>query len=41
MGRELIVLEKEGDAREFMTDHKGKRILRFEEVTREVVKSLD
>lgn len=41
MGRELVAMEKEGDAKEFMTDHKGKRILRFEEVTREVMKSLD
>jgi copper chaperone NosL len=41
MGRELIALEKEADAREFLKDHKGKRILRFSEVTREVVQSLD
>jgi copper chaperone NosL len=41
MGRELIPFEKEGDAKEFMKDHKGKSILRFKEVTDEIVKSLD
>lgn len=41
MGRELIPLEKEGDAKEFMNDHKGKRILRFSDVTKEVVRTLD
>ncbi len=41
MGRELIPLEKESDAREFLKDHKGKRILKFIEVTAEVIKTLD
>jgi len=41
MGRELIPLEKEADAREFMNDHKGFRILKFSEVTRDVVRQLD
>ncbi|PKN32966.1 MAG: nitrous oxide reductase accessory protein NosL [Deltaproteobacteria bacterium HGW-Deltaproteobacteria-19] len=41
MGRELIPLEKETDAREFLNDHKGKRILRFPGITREVVLGLD
>lgn len=41
MGRELIPLEKEADAKEFMKDHQGKRILRFPDVTREVIKTLD
>jgi copper chaperone NosL len=41
MGRELIPLEKEADAMEFMSDHKGKKIIRFSDVTREVIKTLD
>jgi nitrous oxide reductase accessory protein NosL len=41
MGRELIPLAKEAEAREFLKDHKGKRVLRFGEVTAEVVKGLD
>ena len=41
MGRELIPMEKEADANEFMKDHQGKRILRFPDVTREVIKTLD
>jgi copper chaperone NosL len=41
MGRELIPLEREADAREFMKDHKGIRIIRFSEATREIMKTLD
>lgn len=41
MGRELIPFEKEADAKEFMKDHKGKMILRFREITYEVVRNLD
>jgi copper chaperone NosL len=41
MGMELIPLEKESDAKEFMKDHQGKRILRFSDVTMEVIKTLD
>jgi nitrous oxide reductase accessory protein NosL len=41
MGLELIPLAKEADAREFITDHKGKRILKFPEITREIIKTLD
>ncbi|PKN19132.1 MAG: nitrous oxide reductase accessory protein NosL [Deltaproteobacteria bacterium HGW-Deltaproteobacteria-6] len=41
MGRELIPLAHEDDAREFSTDHQGKKILKFSEITAEVVKSLD
>ena len=41
MGRELVPFEKESDAKEFVRDHKGKGILRFKEVTREIVKGLD
>jgi copper chaperone NosL len=41
MGRELIPMEKEADAREFMDDHMGKRILRFDDVTPEMLKNLE
>lgn len=41
MGRELIPFAKEADAKEFMRDHKGKRILRFREITPAIVGSLD
>jgi copper chaperone NosL len=41
MGKELVPLGKESDAKEFMKDHKGQRILRFSEVTAEVMKTLD
>ncbi len=41
MGRELIPFEKESDAKEFMKDHQGKSILKFKEVTSEMVKSID
>ena len=41
MGRELIPLATEKDARAFLKDHKGKRILRFDEVTSSVIEKLD
>jgi len=41
MGKELIPLEKEADAKEFMKDHKGKFLFKFKGVTMEVVKQLD
>ena len=41
MGRELIPFEKETDAREFMKDHKGKSMLRFTDVTPDILKGLD
>jgi copper chaperone NosL len=41
MGRELIPVEKETDAREFMKDHRGKSILRFKEITLETIKGLE
>ncbi len=41
MGRELIPLETESGAREFLKDHKGQRIFKFSEVTLEIIKSLD
>ena len=41
MGRELIGFQKEEDAREFMADHAGKVLYKFQDVTREVVEGLD
>ncbi len=41
MGKELIPLEKEVDAKEFMKDHRGKLLLEFKGVTVDVVKQLD
>jgi len=41
MGKELIPFEKEADAKEFMKDHKGKSLLKFKEVTMELIKQLD
>jgi len=41
MGHELIPFATEEDARTFMKDHKGKRILRFEEITPRVIDQLD
>jgi len=41
MGKELIPFEKEGDAREFLKDHKGTAVLRFQDINADVVKRLD
>jgi copper chaperone NosL len=41
MGRELIPFGSEAEAKEFLADHKGKRLLRFAEVTADVLKGLD
>lgn len=41
MGRELIPFGKRADAEEFRRDHKGRAILRFNEVTPAVIKGLD
>ncbi len=41
MGRELIPFGNEAEAREFLKDHKGKRLLRFGEVTAAIVRELD
>ena len=41
MGHELIPFATEEDARTFMSDHKGKSILRFEEITPRVIEKLD
>jgi nitrous oxide reductase accessory protein NosL len=41
MGKELIPFGKEDDAREFMVDHTGKSLLRFDEVDAAVLGTLD
>ena len=41
MGHELTPLATKDDAEDFLRDHKGKRILRFEEVTPEVIARVD
>jgi nitrous oxide reductase accessory protein NosL len=41
MGHELIPLETEEDAKEYSADHGGKRILRFGDVTYELLLQLD
>jgi nitrous oxide reductase accessory protein NosL len=41
MGRELVPFIRSSDAEEFMHDHNGKVVLKFEEVTRFIVKGLD
>ena len=41
MGHELVPLASKQDAEEFMADHKGKRILTFDQVGAELLKSLD
>ena len=41
MGHELIPFATEADAKAFMMDHKGKKILRFEAITPRVIDNLD
>lgn len=41
MGRELIPLEREEDAKEFMKDHRGMKMIRFSEATLAVIRNLD
>ncbi len=41
MGHELVPLATRADAEDFLKDHKGKRILGFAEVTRELPFKLD
>jgi copper chaperone NosL len=40
MGSELIPFKTEKEAKSFKLDHKGTRILRFNDITRQAVKSL-
>lgn len=41
MGHELVPLASEPDAADFMRDHAGKRLLRFDEVTADTLAALD
>jgi copper chaperone NosL len=41
MGRELIPFPTEADAREFMADHGGKRLLKFNDIKPAVIEKLD
>ena len=41
MGRELIPFKTEADARQFKIDHKGQRILRFDQVNQREINQLD
>ena len=41
MGYEPIPFEKETDAKKFMKEHKGKKLLRFKDVTLKLLHSLD
>lgn len=41
MGHELIPLASQADAEEFLADHKGERILRFDAVTWDLLIALD
>lgn len=41
MGNELIPFEKQEDAKSFMIDHNGKKILRFEEIREDIPYKLD
>lgn len=40
MGRELVPFEQAKDAEEFRTDHNGKRVLRFNEITLDTLKEI-
>lgn len=40
MGNELVPFAAEADAREFLKDHRGRRLLRFDDVTPALVKEL-
>lgn len=41
MGHELVPLETEVDANEFLKDHAGKRIIRFDDITYPLLEKLD
>ena len=41
MGHEPIPFEKEADAKKFLKERKGKKILRFKDINLNVIKSLD
>ena len=41
MGRELIPFKSKPDAEEFLKDHFGRKVVRFEDVNPELIKTLD
>ncbi len=41
MGHELVPHDSEAEAKEFMADHSGKRVLRFRDVTQAMLQGLD
>lgn len=41
MGNELVPLASQADAADFLKEHKGKRILRFDQVSKELPQQLD
>ena len=41
MGHELVPLETEADALDFLKEHKGRRIVSFDQVTPEMIAALD
>jgi nitrous oxide reductase accessory protein NosL len=41
MGHEPIPFEKEADAKQFLKEHKGKKILRFKDINSKLILSLD
>jgi len=41
MGHEPIPFEKEADAKKFLKDHKGKKILRINDIDSNLIRSLD
>lgn len=41
MGKELVPFEKPADAQAFLKDHRGKRILGFDEITPAILKTLE
>jgi nitrous oxide reductase accessory protein NosL len=41
MGKELVPFGKRSEADEFLRDHRGKKVLRYEDVTRAVLEGLE
>ncbi len=41
MGHEPIPFEKEADAKKFLKDHKGRKILKFKDINSKLITSLD
>ncbi|MBK5275391.1 MAG: nitrous oxide reductase accessory protein NosL [Desulfuromonadales bacterium] len=41
MGKELVPFGKEADAQAFLRDHKGRKVLRFNDVTPAILKSME